>query len=67
MRLSGSLSAAHSGEEGSVQLVWEIRRVLIKETGRHEAPSATPSSGTLTQRPTLKMTNVKPLRVVCSY
>lgn len=41
LAVSGSVSSAHSGEEGSVQIIREVRSVIFKETRRHETPSAT--------------------------
>lgn len=41
LAVSGSVSTAHSGEEGSVQIIGEVHSVVFKETRRHETPSAT--------------------------
>lgn len=37
----GSVSTAHSGEKGRVQIIGEVHSVVFKETRRHETPSAT--------------------------
>lgn len=45
----------HSAEERRVQLVREIHRVVVTETGRQEAPPPPPGAA-LSRRPTLKST-----------
>lgn len=45
--------SAYSGEEGGVQVIGEVHRVVIKETRRHEAPAAARISCALTQRAAL--------------
>ena len=45
LRVCGRVWTAHSGEEGSVQIIRQVHSVVFKETRRHETPSSMSPGG----------------------